>query len=121
EKIRLAGAVTLLPLDEGQVLAALQGYPELHAIAQADDELLGLMRMPLLLSLFIRLYGGLDTEAQSLRNTAGAAWALCRSVLEAYVERRYQQESAKPNAELLPCALIRRALAQIAVRDALEN
>jgi TIR domain/HEAT repeats/NACHT domain len=120
-KISLAGAVTLLPLDETQVVAALQNYPELLAAAQADDELFGLMRTPLFLSLFTREYQALGNQAHTLASAPGSVWHLCRKVLEAYFERRYQQERHKPNADLLPCDMIRRVLTRVAVRDALEN
>ncbi len=114
EKLSLTGAVTLLPLDDTQLMTYLHSYPELFAAAQADPELRELMQMPLFLSLFTQAY-----KASS--KLVGNGWALCRTVLEMYAERRYQQEQSKPDIDFLPFATIHTVLARIAERDALED
>jgi HEAT repeats/TIR domain/NACHT domain len=109
EQIPLAGAVTLHPLDDTQVVAYLQSHPGLLAEVEADEELREVLRTPLLLSLFTQAYGGIGGQA------------LHRQILETYVEKRYRHEASKPNAELLPYELIHRALSQVAASDALED
>ncbi|MCX6613959.1 MAG: CHAT domain-containing protein [Acidobacteria bacterium] len=93
-KLALHGAVRLQTLSRDQVLTfvAEGGEPlaALRKLLVRDSGLLIDARSPLMLSLMVRAYKGLDAEAAELRSERGIA-ARRAMVMDAYVKREFQR------------------------------
>lgn len=98
EKLALNGAITLKPLDDGQMQTYLSDLPALWTALQRDTQLREVARTPLLLSLFTYAFAGLDLQAEQL-HTLGQG-DLRDRIFETYVSRRYEHERRKPNAQM---------------------
>lgn len=98
DKLTLSGAVTLQPLDDGQMREYLSRMPDLWEALSTDHALREVARTPLLLSLFAFAFSGLSHEAQKLRDLSQGD--LRDRIFEIYVHRRYERETRKPNAQI---------------------
>lgn len=123
----LNGAVTLRPLDDGQMKTYLAKQPDLLAAIEADPALRQMARTPLILSLFTFAYHGLADQARQLRSLANSPGDLRDKIIETYVRRRYEREARKPNA-WLPFSLAdvyeslgALALRMVTVQEGLED
>lgn len=116
QKIGLKGAVTLQPLDDRQMKDYLLKLPDLWAALEADDELRDVARTPLLLSLFTFAFRDLPDEVKVLHDLKRGD--LRDKIFESYVERRYEREARKPNANI-PFTLdeIYEVLGKISIRQ----
>ncbi|MEZ4669955.1 MAG: TIR domain-containing protein [Anaerolineae bacterium] len=97
QKIALKGAVTLRPLDDGQMQSYLAEQPELWAAVQADAGLKEMLTTPLLLSFFAFAYrDDLDgTERAHLANFSNSPGDLRDKIFETYVRKRYEHEERR--------------------------
>jgi HEAT repeat protein len=92
-KLALQGAVTLKPLDDGQMKAYLRDLPELWKVLENDKELREVARIPLLLSFFAYAFTGLDEEAKALGSLSRGD--VRDKIFETYIRRRYEWEERR--------------------------
>ena len=95
EKLRLNGAVRLLPLQDDQVREYLREQPDLWEAICKDEALREMTRTPLLLSLFMFAYAGLGEDTARLRDLSESPSKLRAAVICSYITRRYDHEARK--------------------------
>jgi DNA polymerase III delta prime subunit len=99
-KMPLRGAVALRPLNDGQLRQYLATQPALYRAIEHDTALREMVRTPLLLSLLAFAYAGSSSGIDSLSSLESAEGVLREEVFRAYVERRFEHERLRVNADL---------------------
>lgn len=122
KQVALNGAVTLQPLSDLQLTAFLYDQPDLLTALRADQALRDMLRSPLLLNLFAYAYADRGADAGRLRVLQNSPGDLRDEILNTYVRKRYDWESALENTAI-PYSLagLYDALGQIAMRAAADG
>jgi HEAT repeat protein len=100
EKAALDGAITLQPLTEKQMAAYLADQPELWQLIQSDTQLREITTTPLLMSLFAFAYQDMSAEERRQLTELQNALDLRDRIFLGYIEKRYEHERRKINADL---------------------
>ena len=98
--VPLQGAVTLKPLDDGQLATYLANQPALAAAISNDNNLREMVRTPLLLSLLTFAFGDRSNSLTELPGYRQDSSELRQHIFRQYVERRFQHEALRAQAAL---------------------
>lgn len=121
QKISLAGAVSLQPLNNQQMRAYLRDVPDLWDLLSADVDLLEAARTPLLLSLFAFTYRDQRDAVQKLRALHSNPDALRDKLFETYLEQRYAREKRRLEKMNQPLPFTLPELAELLGQLAMRN
>ncbi|MBZ0298291.1 MAG: HEAT repeat domain-containing protein [Anaerolineae bacterium] len=100
EKAVLDGAITLQSLSEKQMAGYLADQPELWRLIREDEHLWEITTTPLLMSFFAFAYQDMSAEERIQLTQLNNALDLRDRIFLGYIEKRYEHESKKVNADL---------------------
>ena len=116
-KVTLKGALTLQPMNDGQISDYLATQPELINAIQGDSQLRTIMETPLLLSLFAFAYTDMtDDERTQLASLANVGDVRDR-IFMTYMDKRYVHEQRKHGKLDFSLDDMRKVLGQVAYKN----
>ncbi len=95
EQATLNGAIILHALTNSQISDYLRAQPELLTLLQSDDDLLDMIRTPLLMSFFAFAYDGADEAERQQFAELKSAGELRDKIFDRYIRQRYDHEVGK--------------------------
>lgn len=118
-RLALNGAVYLRELTNDQIQHYLRKMPELWDVLKNNDELLKVVKSPLMLNLFRDGYQGLDEQTRALKDLTKGE--LRDAIFEKVYEKRYEREDKKLSLQGRSLPFSQEALRGIFEKLALAN